>query len=86
MSGNDHQQHGQRHDHDVAVLQQQVREVERLHQRSVCHVLEEHHDHGKREQHSVLANILLDEVGHCGRFDRRCNCFSLAVHFNLSLR
>ena len=62
VAGDDHQQHAQRHDDDVAVLQHQVGEVERLQQRAVGHELEEHHDRDQRQQHAVLAQIVLEEA------------------------
>src|SRR5262249_35347392 len=59
----DHEQHAERHDHDVAVLQHQIGEIERLQQRAVGDELEEQHDHEQREQHAVVAQVVLDEPG-----------------------
>ena len=61
MAGDDHQQHAERHDDDVAVLQDEIGEVERLQQRAVGHDLEEQHDREQRQQHAVVAQIVLDE-------------------------
>ena len=58
MAGDDDQQHAQRHDDDVAVLQDQVGEVQRLQQRAVGHELEEDHDRDQRQQHAVLAQVV----------------------------
>ena len=56
MAGHDDQQHAQRHDDDVAVLQHEVGQVERLQQRAVGHELEEDHDDEQRQQHAVFAD------------------------------
>ena len=61
MPGHDDQQHAERHDDDVAVLQHQVGEVERPQQRAVGHDLEEQHDDQERQQHAVVAEMGLDE-------------------------
>ena len=61
MAGDDHQQHAERHDDDVAVLQDEIGEVERLQQRAVGHDLEEQHDREQRQQHAVVAQVVLDE-------------------------
>ena len=75
MSGDDHQQHAQRHDDDVAVLQHQVGQVQRLHQGAVGHDLEEHHDRDQRQQQPVLAQVATQPPGFRGgvmlRFWRR---------------
>ena len=48
MAGDDHQQHAERHDDDVTVLQHEIGEIERLQQRAVGHDLEEQHDREQR--------------------------------------
>ena len=63
MSGDDHQQHAERHDDDVAVLQHEIGQIERLQQRAVGHDLEEQHDREQRQQHAIVAQIVLDEPG-----------------------
>jgi hypothetical protein len=63
VPGDDHEQHAQRHDDDVAVLQHQVRQVERLQQRAVGQELEQPHDDDERHQHAVLAHVALQEAG-----------------------
>src|SRR5690242_2047296 len=63
MAGDNDEQHAERHDHDVAVLQHQIGEIERLQQRAVGHDLEEQHDRKQRQQHAVIAQIVLDEAG-----------------------
>ena len=63
MTGHDHQQHAERHDNDVAVLQHEIGEIERLQQRAVGHDLEEQHDGEQRQQHAVGAQVVLDETG-----------------------
>ncbi len=62
MAGDDDEQHAERHDDDVAVLQEQVGDVDRPQQRAVGHDLEERHDGDQREQQPVLAHVL-DEIG-----------------------
>jgi hypothetical protein len=62
MAGDDDEQHAERHDHDVAVLQHQIGQIERLQQRAVGHELEEQHDDEQRHQHAVAAQIVLDEA------------------------
>ena len=44
VEGDDDQQHAEGHDDHVAVLQDQVGQVQRLQQRAVGHDLEEGHD------------------------------------------
>ena len=70
MAGDDHQEHAERHDDDVAVLQHEVGHVERLQQRAVGHDLEEQHDRKQRQQHAVTAQIVLDETGVPGQRNR----------------
>jgi hypothetical protein len=70
MAGDDDQQHAERHDHDVAVLQHQIGQVQRLQQRAVGHDLEEQHDRKQRQQHAVVAQIVLDEAGVPGQRNR----------------
>ena len=65
VAGHDHQQHAQRHDDDVAVLQDQIGQVQRLEQRAVGHHLEKHHDRDQRDQHAVFAQVVLQ---HARRF------------------
>ena len=48
MAGHDHQQHAERHDDDIAVLQHEICEIERLQQRAVGHNLKEQHDREER--------------------------------------
>jgi len=62
MTRDDHEQHAERHDHDVAVLQHEIGQVQRLQQRAVRHELEEQHDDEQRHQHAVAAQIVLDEA------------------------
>src|SRR5262249_39716048 len=47
---------------DIAVLQHQVGEVERLQQRAVGHELEEQHDRKQRQQHAVIAQVVPDKA------------------------
>ena len=51
-----------RHDHDIAVLQHQVGQVERLQQDAVGHDLEKSHDHDQGQQHAVFAHVVLQEA------------------------
>ncbi|MNL06275.1 hypothetical protein D3C87_1269080 [compost metagenome] len=60
VAADDHHQHAQRHDHDVAVLQQQVGQVEWLHQRPAGGHLEEHHDDDQRGQKTVFTRAALE--------------------------
>ena len=62
VARHDDQQHAQRHDDDVAVLQDQVGHVDRLEQRAVGGELEEHHDGQQRQQQRIVADIGLDEA------------------------
>src|SRR5580692_1002121 len=62
MAGHDDEQHAERHDHDIAVLQHQIGEVERLQQRAIGHELEEQHDREQREQHAVIAEVVPDKA------------------------
>ena len=62
MARHDNEQHAQRHDDDVAVLQDEVGHVDRFEQRARCRELEEYHDHQQREQQRVVADIGLDET------------------------
>jgi hypothetical protein len=73
IAGDDDDQHAQRHDDDVAVLQQQVGEVDRLEQRTVRHDLEERHDRDQREQQTVFAQVRL-EIGYPARRRRALGC------------
>ena len=50
-------QHAQRHDDDIAVLQKQVRHVHRFQQGAVRHDLEERHDRDQREQQPVFPKV-----------------------------
>ncbi|MGY4594278.1 Spy/CpxP family protein refolding chaperone [Bradyrhizobium sp. GM22.5] len=61
-AGDDDEQHAERHDDDVAVLEHQIGQVERLQQRAASHDLEEQHDRDQRHQHAVIAQIVLDEA------------------------
>ncbi len=70
MAGDDHQEHAERHDDDIAVLQHQIGEIERLQQRAVGHDLEEQHDRKQRQQHAVVAQIVLDKAGVSGQRNR----------------
>jgi hypothetical protein len=63
VPGDDHEQHAQRHDDDVAVLQHQICQVERLQQRAVGQELEKSHDDDERHQHAVLAHVALQKAG-----------------------
>ena len=80
VPGHDHQQHAQRHDDDVAVLQDQVRQVQRLEQRAVGHVLEERHDRHERQQHAVLADVVLEEPAVGARLGSRHGGDQVLVH------
>ena len=62
MARHDDEQHAQRHDDDVAVLQNEVGHVDRLEQRAVGGELEEYHDDQQRQQQGVVADIGLDET------------------------
>ena len=57
MAGDDDQQHAERHDDDVAVLQHQIGQVDRLEQHAVGGELEEHHDDDQRQHQAVVAEI-----------------------------
>ena len=61
MTGYDDEQHAQRHDDDVAVLQHQIGQVQRPQERAVGYDLEEQHDDEKREHHAVVAEMSSDE-------------------------
>jgi hypothetical protein len=62
VPGYDDEQHAERHDDDIAVLQHEVGEVQGPQQSAVGHHLEEQHDDQQRQQHAVVAEMALDEL------------------------
>ena len=78
----DHQQHTQRHDDDVAVLENQVREVEWLEQSAVCQDLEEHHDHDQCDHKPVLPQVAAGGPGSCC-LGGRCRWCCCRIHYSL---
>jgi hypothetical protein len=62
VAGHDDEQHAQRHDDDVAVLQEDVGQVQRLQQRAVGEHLEEAHDEDQGQQHAVVAQMGRQEL------------------------
>ena len=67
MPGDDDKQHTKRHDDDIAVLQNQIGEVQRLHQHTASHDLEEDHDRDQRDQHAGFTQIVLEITPHAAR-------------------
>ena len=63
MTRHDHEQHAQRHHDDVAVLKNEVGQVQRLKQCAVSHHLEENHDGDQRNQQTIFAQIILEKAG-----------------------
>ncbi|MPL90050.1 hypothetical protein SDC9_36095 [bioreactor metagenome] len=57
VARDDDDQHPERHDDDVAVLQEQVGDVDRAHQRARGHDLEEQHDRDQGDQQAVIAHV-----------------------------
>ncbi len=65
MAGDDDdEKHPQCHDDDIAVLQHQIGEVQRLHQHAARHDLEKYHDRDQREQHAGFTQIVLEITPH----------------------
>ena len=62
MPGDNHQQHADRHDDDVAVLQHEVGQVDRLQEDPACRDLEERHDRDQREKDAVLTQMAAQEA------------------------
>jgi hypothetical protein len=67
-----HQQHAQRHDHDIAVLQNKVGHIYRFEQNATSAELEEHHDRQQREQQGVIAVVPSDLTADIGLGWRLC--------------
>jgi hypothetical protein len=61
--GNDDQQHTQRHNDDIAVLQHKIGDIDRSHQDAIGLVLEEDHDRDQGDQHPIFTNIAFEENG-----------------------
>ncbi len=64
MPGHNDQQHSERHNDDIAVLQYEIGEVQRLHQHAAGHDLEKDHDRDERKQHSRFAQIVFEITPH----------------------
>jgi len=58
----DDQQHAERHDDYIAVLQDEIGDVERRKRYAVGHEVEETHDHEQGEQQPVIAQAVLPEA------------------------
>ena len=58
MAGYNHHQHAQRHDDDIAVLQDQIGQIKRTQQSAVGRNLKEGHDCDQGQQHAVLTHII----------------------------
>ena len=57
VSGNDHQEHAESHDDDIAVLQHEVGQVDRLEENAARCVLEEEHDEDQGEHQAIFPVI-----------------------------
>lgn len=64
MARDDDEQHSKRHDDDIAVLQNEIGEVQRLHENAAGHDLEEDHDCNERKQHPGFTQIVLEIAPH----------------------
>ena len=69
MAGHDDQQHAQRHHDDIAVLQDDVGQVDRLEQHAIGKILEEQHDQDQRQQQAIVAHIGLERAPHAEFLD-----------------
>ncbi len=63
IAADDDQEHAERHDDDVRILQDEVRHIERGERNAVGEVVEEAHDHEQGEQEPVIAQTILPERG-----------------------
>ena len=63
VEGDDDQQHAEGHDDHVAVLQDQVRQVQRRERNAAGEEVEERHDHQQRQQQTVVAQAALPDRG-----------------------
>ena len=86
MPRHNHQQHPQRHHHNVAVLQNQVGDIERLEQNATGAKLKKQHNHEQRNQHSIFANVAFEQFHH--GFDTRksggSDVFLLGCHCSMT--
>jgi hypothetical protein len=57
VTGDDHHHHADGQDQDVAVLDDQVRDVDRRERDAVGRDLEEQHDHDQRDEEADLAEL-----------------------------
>ena len=62
IAPDDHQQHAERHDDDVAVLQDEVGDIDAAEEHAAGDDLEERHDEKQGNKQAVVAKIALPEA------------------------
>ncbi len=67
IAADDHQQHAERHDDDVAVLQDEVGHIDAAEEHAAGDDLEEGHDEKQGNKQAVVAKIVLPEARVRGR-------------------
>ncbi len=70
VAPDDHQEHAERHDDDVAILQDEVGHIDAAEEHAASDDLEERHDQKQGNKQAVIAKIALPEARVPGRWLR----------------